>query len=134
MKIITASILLSLVWPFAAWSALLVTSAKPKTTGQKTLIKLDMQNTFSENVQGARATVFLLDAAGKVSGQATHWIIGGSKNRPSLATNGQAFYYFVVPLKKPFVKVQLMVDRVVLESGRAINIGKDVVIKKEGEK
>jgi hypothetical protein len=134
MKVLTSSILFFLIWPFAAWSALYVTSAKPKTTGQKTMIKLDVQNTFSEKVQSVRATIFLLDPGGKMSGQATHWIIGGSTNRPSLAANAHAVYYFVVPVEKPFAKVQMMIDRIVLESGRAVNMSKDVVIKNEGEK
>jgi hypothetical protein len=48
---------------------------------------LELKNTFTNNIESARAVVFLLDDQGKMVGQAAHWIIGGTKAKPGLAAN-----------------------------------------------
>ena len=77
------------------------------------------------NIQSVRAAVFLLNDQGKVVGQSTSWIIGGSKDKPS---NAKTTYNFVVPTDKPFTKAKLMVERIVLENGKLGNALKDVQI------
>lgn len=40
-----------------AYANLMVKVNEPKTTGQKTLIKLELKNTFKEKIESVRATV-----------------------------------------------------------------------------
>src|SRR5437879_3811835 len=56
-----------------------------KSTDTKAIVKLTMKNTYSTTVESARAAVFLMNDEGKVVGQKTEWVIGGSKTRPALA-------------------------------------------------
>src|SRR5262249_23506027 len=92
-----------------AQSALRVNVAQPKTYGQKTILKLDLHNTFTNVIEAGRAVLFLLDDSGKVVGQETRWIIGGTKDRPPLATNAKTTFTFVVQSSKPFTKTKLTV-------------------------
>ena len=41
-------------------AALSVKLDQPKATGQKTVVKLTLKNSFTENIEGARATLFLI--------------------------------------------------------------------------
>src|SRR5262245_13016573 len=72
--------------------------------GTKAILKLTMKNTYSTTVESARAAVFLLDDNGKVVGQKTEWVIGGTKDRPPLAPNGTNVFNFVIPTDKPYKK------------------------------
>src|SRR5436309_3541902 len=100
------SFLMSLM---AADAALVVRMSEPKTYGQKTIIKMELQNTFTNRIESARAVVFLLDDKGKVVGQETRWILGGTKDRPALAPEVKAIFNFVVQANKPFTKTKVTV-------------------------
>jgi hypothetical protein len=50
-----------------ASAALMVKVAPPKTTGGRTIIQLDLKNTFTNNIESVRAVVFLLDDQGKMA-------------------------------------------------------------------
>ena len=63
---------------------LAVAVSQPKVTGQKVMVTLAMKNSLTAKVESARAVCFLLDDQGKVIGQSTKWVIGGTKNRPAL--------------------------------------------------
>src|SRR3989442_16028477 len=65
-----------------AHAALTLKVAEPKTYGQKTIVKMELRNTFTNTVESARAVLFLLDDNGKVVGQETRWMIGGTKDMP----------------------------------------------------
>jgi len=109
-------------------AALVVQIAPPKTTGSKVIVKLDLQNTYTNKIQSVRAAVFLLNDQGKVVGQSTSWIIGGGKDKPALDSNAKTTYNFLVPIDKPFTKAKLMVERILLENGSLGNALKDVQI------
>jgi hypothetical protein len=47
-------------------AALLISLNEPKNYGQKSILKMELQNTFSEPIESARAVVFLIDNNGKV--------------------------------------------------------------------
>jgi len=125
-------------WSMAVWlwlvlasvapAALVVQVSSPKTTGSKTIVQLELKNTFTNNIESVRAVVFLLDDQGKMSGQAAHWIIGGTKDKPGLTPDGKTTYDFVVPTDKPFTKTKVMVNRLILENGKTANPIKDVQI------
>lgn len=51
-------------------AALVVKVASPKTTGSKTLIELELKNTFTNNIESVRAVIFLMDDQGKMAAQA----------------------------------------------------------------
>jgi len=100
--------------------------AEPKIYGQKAILKLELQNTFTNTIDSVRAAVFLLDDGGKIVGQETRWIVGGTKDRPPLSPNAKTTFHFVVKSEKPFAKTKVTVTRIVLEGGRLANIYSDV--------
>ena len=100
-----------------------------KSTDTKAVVKLTMTNTYSNAVESARAAVFLLDADGKMVGQNTAWVIGGTKDKPGLASKGTAIYNVVVPLTKPYKKTKVVFTRIVLEGGQVIDAGKGFTLQ-----
>jgi hypothetical protein len=107
-------------------AALVLKPSEPKTYGQKTIIKMELQNTFSNKIESARAVVFLLNDEGKVVGQETRWILGGTKDRPGLEPNAKTDFHFVVPSDKPFTKTRITVTRLILEGGKLVNPSQEV--------
>jgi|ERR1041385_58211 hypothetical protein len=103
---------------------LIVKADEPKTTGNKTVIKLTLKNTFQERIESVRATVFLLDDQGKVAGQGVKWIIGGTKDKPPLAADATTTYNFVITSDKPFTKAKVTLNRIVLEGGKLADVTK----------
>lgn len=111
---------------FATEAALTVNVKEPKVTGSKVIVPIVIKNTFKASVESARAVLFLTDDSGKVVGQATHWIIGGTKSQPALAPDATITYSFVFTSNKPFTKTKLIVTRLVLENGKRADPVKDV--------
>jgi methionine-rich copper-binding protein CopC len=109
-----------------AHANLLVTVNEPKTTGGKVVIKLEMKNTFKEKIESARAVVFLFDDQGKVVGQMTRWVVGGTKDKPALAPDAKTTFNFVVPTDKPFTKTKVAFNRIILEGGKSVDVSKSV--------
>ena len=122
-----------LLYPLLANATLLVTVSRPKLTGSRAVVKLNMKNTFNENVESARAVVFLLDAQGKMVGQSTKWVIGGSPSKPGLSADGTNTFHFVITSEKPFASTNLTAkvsfSRVILEGGKLADVRKDVVVQ-----
>lgn len=114
-------ILLSLMTAAAADAKLIVKVGASKSASAKTVVKLTLQNTFSARIESVRATLFLFDDQEKVVGQATHWVIGGTKDKPALASDTSSTYNFVIPSDKPFAKTKLIVNRIVLEGGKQLD-------------
>ncbi len=112
-----------------AHANLAVKVGEPKTTGGKVVIKLEMKNTFTEKIESARAVVFLFDDQGKVVGQTTRWVIGGTKDKPALAPDSKTTYNFVVPTDKPFTKTKVSFNRVILEGGKVFDVNSAVNIE-----
>src|SRR6266516_1970393 len=112
-----------------AHANLVVNVGEPKTTGGKAVIKLEMKNTFKEKIESARAVVFLFDDQGKVVGQTTRWVIGGTKDKPALAPDSKTTYNFVVPTDKPFTKTKVSFNRVILEGGKVFDVNSAVNIE-----
>lgn len=118
-----------LVLATAAQATLLVQTAPAKTTGNKTVIKLALKNSGPEKIASVRATVFLLDAQGKLVGQTARWILGGTKDKPGLPPDAKAAYNFVVTSSRPFTGTRLMVNRIVLDNGQMADVLKDVTVE-----
>jgi hypothetical protein len=119
-----------LVCPMLTSAQLSVTIAPPKTVGQKAVTKLELKNSYAEKIESARATLFLLDDQGKVVGQATQWVIGGTKERPALEPGKETVFNFVVPTEKAFTTIRLTFTRLILEGGKSVDATKGVVIQK----
>src|SRR5437773_2253512 len=83
---------------------LVVKVDEPKRTGEKAVIKLTIKNTFKEKVESARASVLLLTDDNRLVGQASQWVIGGTRDKPALAPGATNTFNFVVPTEKPFTK------------------------------
>jgi hypothetical protein len=100
------------------------TVSSVKEMGNKAVIPLAMKNNFAEKIESARATLFLLDDIGKVVGQSTKWVIGGSGNS-GLAAGATNAFYFVIQSPTPFTTSNLTgkvtFNRVVLEGGKIVD-------------
>ena len=95
----------------------------------KIVVSLKLKNTFKEQITSARASVFLLNDEGKVVGQSTKWIIGGSKEAPPLRPDASTTYKFVIRTDKPFTKTKVSVGRLILEGGKVVDPRKNVLIQ-----
>ena len=127
----------ALLWPLLGDAQLAVTISPPKVVGQKTVVPLAIKNSFGEKIESARAVVFLLDDQGKVVGQSTKWVIGGSQGKPGLAAGATNVFHFVIASDKPFATTNLTAkvtfSRVVLAGGKLADVNKDVKIEQAGQ-
>jgi hypothetical protein len=116
--------------PVLSPAQLAITVSAVKSTGNKAVVPLALENKFSEKVESARAVVFLLDAQGRVVGQATKWIIGGSKQSPPLPAGATNTFNFVISMPKPLTTTNLnervSVTRLILASGRVVDPTREV--------
>jgi len=120
---------LAVVYNPAASAQLTVTVSEVKVVGQKAVVPLALKNGFTEKIESARGAVFLLDAEGKVVGQAARWIIGGDTNGGALAVGATNSFQFVVPTGgKPFVTNRFTITRINLANGKIANPVSDVRI------
>ncbi len=121
----------------AVSAQLAVTVSPPQITGQKAVIKLGLKNEFSEKIESARATVFLLDDQGKMPGQATRWVIGGEKGKPGLSSGATNLFHFVVTTDKRFastnISAKVTFNRLVLDGGKPVDVSKQVRIAGYGK-
>jgi hypothetical protein len=126
-------LVVALLYPFLASAQLTVTISSPKIAANKAVVSLAMKNNFTEKIESARATVFLLDDQGKMIAQATKWVIGGSTNRPGLAAGATNSFYFVVQSSKPIqttnLTAKITFNRLVLDGGKIVDANKNVEIK-----
>ena len=128
-------------WLLAAASVnaqLAVSVSPPKITGSKALVKLDIKNTFAEKVESARAVCFLTDEQGKVVGQATQWVIGGSLQtatsgeRPALEPGATNSFHFVIATDRittTNLAARVNFSRVILEGGKLADVNGAVKIE-----
>jgi hypothetical protein len=101
------SILFLLFAVTVARAQLAVTVSPVRVTGQKAIVPLVMKNTFADKIESARAACFLLDEKGKMVGQGTRWVVGGTKDRPGLAAGATNTFQFVIAADKAFTKHKL---------------------------
>ena len=105
----------------------------PKITGQKAVLPLTLKNEFSVKIESARAVAFLIDEQGKVIGQSTRWVIGGSQDTAGLPPGGTNTFNFVVQAHKPLtttnLTAKLTFNRLILENGKLAELNKSVHIE-----
>jgi hypothetical protein len=133
MKLLEFVILAAwLFCPLLTHAQLAVTVSAPKVVGQKAVVPLAMENRFAEKVESTRAVVFLLDEQGRMIGQATKWVIGGSPDKPGLAAGATNAFHFVIASDKPFATTNLTAkvtfSRVVLAGDRLVDVARDVSV------
>jgi len=116
-----------------AQAQLAVTVLTPKVTGQKVVVELAMKNDFTNTVESARAVCFLFDDQGKMAGQSSKWVIGGTKERPGLPAGGTNTFNFVITSPQPFTTTNLTAkvsfSRVVLSGNQVAEVNKVVQIE-----
>lgn len=116
-----------------ARAELIVNVSVPKVVGQKTVIKVELKNAFPEKIESARAAVFLLDERGKMVGQSTKWVIGGTKDSPALASGKETTFNFVLQPRQSIASTNLTAkvsfSQVTLEGGKQADINKAVQIQ-----
>lgn len=111
-----------------ASAQLIVTVSPVKFTGQKAIVSLAMTNGLAETLESAHAVCFLFDDQGKMLGQSSKWVIGGTKDRLALQPNGGTTFNFVVTVTQPFTKTNLTAkvnfNRLILDDGELSDIKK----------
>ena len=116
----------------SAVAQLAVTVSSPKVTGQKAVVALGIKNGLAQEVESARAVVFLLDGSDKLIGQSARWVVGGSQDKPGLAAGATNTFNFVIASDKPFATTNLTAkvtfSRVVLRGGKLADASKDVIV------
>jgi hypothetical protein len=130
MRFLFAAFITVLLCVTSGEAKLIVKLADPKQAAKKVLVKLTVKNTFTNKVESARATLFLLNDQEKIVGQASQWVIGGTKDKAALAPNASMTYNFAVPSEKPFTKAKLIFNRIVLEGGKQVDPAKNFEIEK----
>jgi len=127
----------ALLCPLLGSAQLAVTVSPLKIVGSKAIVPLALKNGLGDKVTSARAVVFLLDEQGKIAGQATRWVIGGSQDKPGLAAGATNAFHFVITSDRPFATTNLTAkvsfSRVVLAGGRLADVNKDVKIEQAGK-
>ncbi len=120
------------LWSIVLRAQLAVTVAPPKAIGQKAIVKLTMTNSFKVRIESARAALFLLDENGGMVGQASKWVIGGTKDRAVLEPGQEATFNFVVQANRPFTSTNLTANinftRLALDGGQQIDPVKNVTM------
>ena len=133
MNLLRFPLCLSLLCPLLASAQLAVTVSPPKIIGEKAVVKLTMENHFSEDIKFARAGCFLLDSQGEMIGQSAKWVINENINKTGLPASATNEFNFVITSPQPFTTTNLTAkvsfSRVVLQSGQAIDVGKNVRIQ-----
>lgn len=123
-----------LLCPLLATAQLAVTVTPPKLAGQKAVVQLKLKNNLGDAVKSARAVCFLLDEQGKMIGQSTKWVIGGTKDRPALEPKGETTFNFIItsPDSSGFTTTNLTAkvsfSRVVLDGGQVADVTKAVTV------
>jgi len=112
---------------------LAVTVSAAQIIGQKAIVPLTITNNLAESVESARAVCFLLDEQGKMIGQSTKWVIGGTKDRPALQPKTGTTFNFVITSPQPFITTnltaQVSFSRLVLDGRKFANPKTDVQIQ-----
>jgi hypothetical protein len=125
--------LILLVAATAAQAQLAVTVSPVKVAGQKVIVPLALTNQFNERIESARAAVFLLDKEGKMVGQSTRWVIGGSADKPGLAAGATNAFNFVLtaikPIKTTNLNARVIFSRVILEGGKLADVHKAAEVR-----
>ena len=111
---------------------LAVTVSPVKVVGQKAIVQLKMKNQLADRVESARAICFLLDDQGKMVGESSKWVIGGTKERPALEPKKATTFNFVVTSPRLFTTTNLTAkisfSRVVLEGDKLADVQHDVTV------
>lgn len=132
------TILILLMGVMAAQAQLAITVSPVKVAGQKAIVQLSLKNTFTEKIESARATVFLMDGEGKMVGQATRWVIGGTKDRPALKPDNETKFNLVVERRASKgegqtapaqLKAKIAFTRLVLEGGKSVDPNRNAQIQ-----
>jgi hypothetical protein len=122
-----------LLCTLAVHAQLAVTVTPPKVVGQKAIVQLAMTNNLADKVQSARAVCFLFDAQGKMVGESCRWVIGGTKERPALASKQGTMFNFVVAVPLSFnttnFTAKVSFSRVILGGGKLADPKTDVQIR-----
>ena|SRR5437867_2792798 len=100
---------------------LIVKVDEPKRTGQKTVIKVTMKNTFNQKIESARAQTLLISDQNQAGSPEARWVIGGSKDRPPLEPGATTTHNFVITTDKQFTLKAVFFSKVVLEGGKELD-------------
>jgi hypothetical protein len=102
----------------------LVVSVSPiNISGQKAVVRLNLQNNFTNSIESARAVCFIQDEQGKMIGESTRWVIGEKKTNLKAGANSK--FNFVVTGREPFVSTNLTArisfTRIAFDNGNLVN-------------
>jgi hypothetical protein len=116
----------------AASAQIAIMMSPAKIEGNKAVVKLGLKNNFTNTIESARISIYLLDNENKTVGRATRWVIGSGKGQFILPSGGTNVFYFVITAPKPFattnLTAKLIFNRGLLENGKLIDVKRSVEI------
>lgn len=119
----------------AAQAQLAVTVSPPKIVGQKAIVLLTLKNHLGERIDSARALCFLLNDQGKMVGESTKWVIGGTPGTLGLEAGMTNNFNFVITSAEPFTTTNLTAkisfSQLVCENGKPANVKTGVQIEQK---
>jgi hypothetical protein len=131
MRTTQLTLLLLLLGVANASAQLAVTVAPVKLAGQKAVVSLALSNGLPQRIESARAVCFLVDDQGKLVGQSTRWVLGGSTTNVLAAGSTNSFYFVIAgnkPLPRTTLSAKVSFTRVVLANGKLADPIKDIAI------
>ena len=132
-----------LLLPLTVHAQLEVRLLETKQSENKSLVKMELNNTYDQAIKGARAWVFLMDEEGKVVGNKAAWIIGGDKTEPEnrvqppLEKGEKNEYTLAMDTLRPTeegeppFKAKITFSRVILADGTPFNPQEAIVAPKK---
>jgi SLAP domain-containing protein len=116
-----------LLLPLFSEAKLLVEVGKSRQTSKNVVVSVTMKNIFTQAIDGARATLILMDESGKSVAQLTQNVIGTTRC-PTLKPGRSEIVSFVFPKDVVFKKAKVVFAKVVLDGGKTVDPEKDVEI------
>jgi hypothetical protein len=124
--------ILFLVCAFTAHAQLVVNVLPVKTVGQKAIAMLAITNNLAVSIASARAVCFLVDEQGKMVGQSSRWVIGGTKDRSELQPKTGTTFNFIITSSQPLatnITAKISFSRIVLVDGKQADVKYDVLVR-----
>ena len=116
--------------------------ATPETHRDKVLVKMEMENRFTNAVQSARAEVFVPEGKHKVVGRSSRLVTGGILRKPGrpsppLAPIWNERFNFIVGPLKPLTSTNLAAkvtfSQTILQGGKLASPSKSMQTTSKGE-
>jgi hypothetical protein len=103
----------------------------PKISGQKAVLRMEIENHLPQKVESLRVSVFLMEASGKTLAQGSRWVIG-ENGIEGLAAGKTNVFNFIVSGSRDLptnITARVSPGRVVFKGGQLGDVEKDIKVK-----